>query len=384
MDLCVSVCLFRLTILCFFRKGDMYVTYREALCSLIWCVYFALCIRKGDSPSLFSQSPHPPPLRAKDTAKPSLSSYANVTASRSSRANLVMDLKDIDFGGPKSQPTPAYLTEIFNDALKSSPLHQVHIAATRWTAKGNLVITGGHLTTAQQLRDCTVTLSKALSEDQSVPECDPIPYPLIRPNVKWSKILINGIPTGVLSNRDEAYSPDECHEALVNENPSYATLLVTQKPNWVRPPASYTAGSSSSLVVAFEDPDGNKAKTMLADRHLYAFGARALVKRWKQRPPKFKNKPSHPPPIARTPPPPPSPSAASSWFGATTPQQALAAASFFSPLFPPEVPASERSPQKRKALVISPPDSRAAASAQQPSKRFAFRPPNTRMDEDRP
>jgi hypothetical protein len=142
-----------------------------------------------------NQLPLPPPSRAKDVAKPPLPSYANITASRSSRANLVMDLKDLDFGGPKLRPMPAYLTDIFNDALKSSPLHQVHIAATRWTAKGNLVITGGHLTTAQQLRDCTATLSKALSEDQSVPECDPIPYPLIRPNIKWSKILINGIPT---------------------------------------------------------------------------------------------------------------------------------------------------------------------------------------------
>jgi hypothetical protein len=164
-----------------------------------------------------------------------------------------MNLKGLNLG-EESRPPPVYFTEIFNNVLKVSPLHQVHIAATQWTAKGNLVITGGHLTTAQQLRDSTEILSKALAEDQSVPDSTPLPHPPTRPNIKWSKILINGIPTGVQVSRDQAYSPEECHEALVNENPLYAALLVTQKPSWVRPPHLYTDGSSSSLVVAFEDP----------------------------------------------------------------------------------------------------------------------------------
>jgi hypothetical protein len=126
-----------------------------------------------------------------------------------------------------SRPKPAYLTEIFNEALKSSPQHHVRIAASRWTANGNLVITGGLLTTAQQLCNCTEILSQALAEDQSFADDAPLPHPPTRPNVKWSKILINGTPTGVQSVRAQAYTPDECHESLANENPSYATLLIT-------------------------------------------------------------------------------------------------------------------------------------------------------------
>jgi hypothetical protein len=290
-----------------------------------------------------------------------------------------MDLKGLNLGG-ECQPPPVYFTEIFNDVLKASPLHQVHIAATRWTAKGNLVITRGHLNTAQQLQDSTEILSRALAEDQFVPDGAPLPFPPTRPNIKWSKVLINGIPTGVQASRDQAYNPEECHEALVNENPAYAALLVTQKPSWVRPPHLYTVGSSSSLVVAFEDPDGNKAKTLISDRHLYAFGIRASVKRWKQRPPNYRLPP--PPPTAETPPPlsPRSPYTSATQamerlisemtphqLGASTPQQSVRS-STIPPPFSPEAPTPTRSPQKRKARVSSP-HSRA------PSKRIATRPP---------
>ena len=34
-------------------------------------------------------------------------------------------------------------------------------------------------------------------------------------------------------------------------------------------------------MVAFEDPDGSKLRSVLADRYLYAFGNIANVKKWK-------------------------------------------------------------------------------------------------------
>ncbi len=56
-----------------------------------------------------------------------------------------------------------------------------------------------------------------------------------------------------------------------------------QKPSWVHPPSSYKSNSSSSLVVAFEDPDGESSKALLVVRFLYALGTRATVKKWKQK-----------------------------------------------------------------------------------------------------
>ncbi|KAI0284801.1 hypothetical protein BC826DRAFT_1109529 [Russula brevipes] len=290
--------------------------------------------------------------------------------------------------GHREPVSPAHLTEIFNEALRSSPHHQVRIAATRWTANRNLVITGGHMTTAQQLRNSTDTLALALAEDQIWSKDDPSPLPIARPNVKWSKILINGTPTGVLPDRAHAYSAEECHEAFASENPIYASLLVTQKPNWVRPPSQYTAGSSSSLVVAFEDPDGSLAKSLLAEKHLYAFGARATVKRWKQRPPKSKNPPSAP---TASPPPPPSPTelevpepiaptppAQLFWSDGTPVSPILLSTATLrpTPVCSPDLATETlpQSPQKRKAPSLSSLNASTSSQTQQPPKRLAFTP----------
>jgi hypothetical protein len=107
---------------------------------------------------------------------------------------------------------------------------------------------------------------------------------MARPNVKWSKISINGVPTG-MSNQCTAYDPAECHEALTATNSSYAHFTVMQQPSWVRSPSSYSEHAISSLSVAFEDPDGSRLKAMLAEHYLYIFGTRATIKRWKHHPP---------------------------------------------------------------------------------------------------
>ena len=99
--------------------------------------------------------------------------------------------------------------------------------------------------------------------------------------MKWSKILINSVPTSVTATRGP-WTPDECHCALVAHNPSYTSLNVTKKPSWVHTPSAYTQGTLSSLVVAFEDPDGSAKATPLSNHPLYLFGARAKVSCWKQ------------------------------------------------------------------------------------------------------
>jgi len=96
--------------------------------------------------------------------------------------------------------------------------HPVTLSAARWTAKNNLVVTAGPDTSAYQLTQASHiisdTLSTFLSHDSS-------PLPITsRENVKWSRLLINGIPTGVSSSRGP-YSPSECHQALMAENPAF-------------------------------------------------------------------------------------------------------------------------------------------------------------------
>jgi len=78
--------------------------------------------------------------------------------------------------------------------------------------------------------------------------------------------------------RPAPYTPERCHTALLSENPIYASLKVTQKPSWVREPSQLKPNSSSSLAFFFGDPDGAKAKALLAARQLPLFGATATTK----------------------------------------------------------------------------------------------------------
>jgi len=117
-------------------------------------------------------------------------------------------------------------------------------------------------------------ISTSLSCSLNLPTESPLPQP--RPNTKWSKITINGISTGTSLTRSPL-TPDECHMALAASNPSYATLSIMQKPSWVCLPTSYQLGSVSSLLVAFENPDGSKLKVLLAKCYLYVCGNRASV-----------------------------------------------------------------------------------------------------------
>ena len=168
------------------------------------------------------------------------------------------------------------ICRLINNALMTFPHQQVRIFTVRWTAKGNLIAISGHNVTLNQLQLAANTIAQAFTNSYSA-AVNPPPPPT-QANVKWSKLLINGLPTGVSNTRDP-FTPEECHQSLAANNPSYASLSVTQKPSWVCLPSSYTEGSSSSLIVAFEDPDRQQLKPLLAARYLFAFGTGATVKK---------------------------------------------------------------------------------------------------------
>jgi hypothetical protein len=148
------------------------------------------------------------------------------------------------------------------------------------------VVTGDQYATLKSLQLAAPHISKILTAHFRAPDDDPIPIP--RPNTKWSKISINGVPTGVTDSRGP-YNPTENHNSITANNPSYARLPITQRPSWVRPPTSYTEGTISSLSVAFEDPDGSLLQSLLAEKYLYVHGHRATICKWKQRQPSRKD-----------------------------------------------------------------------------------------------
>jgi len=173
------------------------------------------------------------------------------------------------------------LVEICNAALASDPIHaNIQLSAAKWTPIGNLVVFAGPGVSCDTLfatsHLLTTTISWALPEHLMISS---------RLNVKWGKVLINSVPTGVVEGHPHAHSPPTCWQVLIDNNPSFRNLKVCQLPSWVCHPSLFTLGLSSSLVLTFEDPDGTIAPSLIRACNMYAFGAQCRIKAWKQPPP---------------------------------------------------------------------------------------------------
>jgi hypothetical protein len=232
-------------------------------------------------PTTATITPPPPPPVATPAAKIAPpDTYAN-KAKQESRPSLVIDF----LGKPPSQdgrPPGHVLCEYINNQLQVQKKYPaVWISAVKWTAKGNIVLTAAHTVMQQQLNFASDFIKRTAGDiiTKHQPHST-LPEPLIRATTKWSKILLNGVPTGV-TNRRDVYTPEECHRALLANNPQYAQLTITQKPSWVKSPSSYSPSSSSSLVFAFEDPDGTMKPIILNSKHVYLYGTRVTIRNWK-------------------------------------------------------------------------------------------------------
>ncbi|KAH9165560.1 hypothetical protein EDB89DRAFT_2076663 [Lactarius sanguifluus] len=211
--------------------------------------------------------------------KPSFASMAKTPA----RPSLVVSLRPPVAGATVPQAVRCSPQEIVGhlNAVLSSEGHQVTLSATRWTAKNNLVVTAGPDTTAHHLTSSSHLISDSLATYLSA---DQSPLPVqARENCKWARLLINGIPTGVSLTRGP-YTSSELTAAFHADNPVCRGLRMTLPPSWVRAPASYTPGSTSSVVLTFEDPSGDSLRSLLAERTLFAFGHSGELKRWKAKP----------------------------------------------------------------------------------------------------
>ncbi|KAI9428870.1 hypothetical protein BJY52DRAFT_1200759 [Lactarius psammicola] len=229
-------------------------------------------------------APPAPPVKPKSSSPPSApspSSFAHAAKSPARPSLVVAIAADKAHNAPTAvHKAPQDIVVHLNAALSASS-HPVTLSAARWTQKNNLVVVAGPDTTAHHLtsasRFISDTLASFLSASQS-----PLPL-LARENCRWSRLLINGLPTGCSLTRGP-YTAAECHQALSADNPIYRSLRLTQAASWVRAPSTYGPGSASSLVIVFEDPSGESMRSLIEGRTLYAFGHAGELRRWKQKP----------------------------------------------------------------------------------------------------
>ncbi|KAI9433391.1 hypothetical protein H4582DRAFT_2061010 [Lactarius indigo] len=231
------------------------------------------------APAKAKPAPVPAPVKPSRPTKPSFATMAKSPA----RPSLVVSLRPPTEGTtnpPAVRRTPQEIVTHLNAVLHSEG-HAVSLSAARWTARNNLVVTAGPDTTAHHLTSSSHLISDSLATFLSA-DSSPLPV-LARENCKWSRLLVNGIPTGASPTRGP-YTPSELHAALLADNPACRGLRFTQAPSWVRAPSTYKPGSVSSMVLTFEDPSGDSLRSLLADKVLFAFGHIGELKRWKAKP----------------------------------------------------------------------------------------------------
>jgi len=173
------------------------------------------------------------------------------------------------------------LIEVCNNTLASNHIHaNIWDSAAKWTPKGNLVMFASPGVSCDALFTTLYLLTTTVS--WALPDNPKISSHL---NVKWGKFLINSVSTGIIEGHPHMHSPPTCWQVLINNNPSLCNLKVCQLPSWVCHPSLFTLGLNSSLVLAFEDPDGTITPSLIHACNVYAFGAQCQVKAWKQPPP---------------------------------------------------------------------------------------------------
>ena len=170
-------------------------------------------------------------------------------------------------------PTPPLVTCI-NEALASVPfLASTRVSAGRWAPKGNLVVIAGPDTTLTQLTSTQPIITKAIADWFPGPDLTSCA------NLCWSKLLVNSVPTGVTGDT-VAHTPAAIHDQLLKENPTYRCLRIMQLPTWVRRLDLYGPGLSSSVVFAFEDPNGSLLTSLLSSRFFFLFGIQSILRKW--------------------------------------------------------------------------------------------------------
>ncbi|KAH7314021.1 hypothetical protein B0J17DRAFT_751197 [Rhizoctonia solani] len=149
---------------------------------------------------------------------------------------------------PHERPIPKVISDNINCRLTRTPSARgLQVLGSHWNPSGNVILPFPPNTSEKLVTDHVPVIREALnlSSNQTVSH-----------DMPWSKIMLLSVFARVRSE-DPVYSNEVLYEALTR-NPAIANLKITQKPRWVRPPEEIK-GFKSSIVFAFEDPDGSIA-----------------------------------------------------------------------------------------------------------------------------
>ena len=138
------------------------------------------------------------------------------------RPSLVLKL---GHPSPDQQISHKLAREI-NHRLIGYGYEEVKISVVKYNKMGNLILTAHHGTTPEQLQNAASTINTIFEQIYKDTFHSELYNISTQANMKWSKILINSVSTGVTAIWGP-WTSDECHCVLIAHNPSYASLNIT-------------------------------------------------------------------------------------------------------------------------------------------------------------
>src|SRR5260221_1442013 len=112
--------------------------------------------------------------------------YSAVVGSRPPNPSLVVDLAHMDFPDG-SRPRPEHICKVLNRKLGEVMPPQAQVAAARWTAKGNLVITAGPSSSSVSLLSAAPHINAILSTTLKLPSHSPFAQPMSQAKLATSQ-----------------------------------------------------------------------------------------------------------------------------------------------------------------------------------------------------
>ncbi|EUC54166.1 hypothetical protein RSOL_032160 [Rhizoctonia solani AG-3 Rhs1AP] len=183
-------------------------------------------------------------------------------------ARIVVDLKNYPTLPIRGLSAPDFFRQLVESCARV-PGAPVPLGI-QWSRKDNLIISFPAGTTQTSINTLFPTICSLVGTEEK---------PVIRFDVPWRKLHLAGIRA-----RDSPDSPITSEEDLRQTlllNLAIKYLNLTVQPAWLKKPESI-AGTHTSAIIAFEDPDGTIERSLLKTP-IFAFGEPITVKKWHDR-----------------------------------------------------------------------------------------------------
>ncbi|GBE87944.1 hypothetical protein SCP_1201700 [Sparassis crispa] len=188
-------------------------------------------------------------------------------------SRLIVEIQKGAPGGER--PKEIDLVRQINDVLQSSEdSKHLRVVNVKFNPQQNCIVFTRADQSAAELAPFADRFTEYIAQDRPT---------RVRPDVPWYKVQLNGVNT-FNDYTNDIPTPEELHEELCLNNPTYATMPILQLPRWMHHPSDLKTQFFSSVVIALMN-EADAEHLVKHVKNLAIAGRFAEVKRYADKPP---------------------------------------------------------------------------------------------------